>query len=277
MMGRFEIDMNEAQRPEISVESVAARAAVLRRLHAGPNILVLPNAWDAASARVFEKAGFPAIATTSGGVANALGFDDHEGAPDAEMSAAAARITRAVEIPVTVDFEAGYGRSAEEIARTLIRCGAAGCNLEDSDHHGGGPLIAAELQAEHLASVKAALRKEGADLVLNARVDVFVRKIGTPDEQLAEGLRRARLYREAGADCIYPILLADEAMIAEFVRAVGVININIRRGGPLSVERAAALGVRRVTYATSTFRETLAFVEGVASELRATAVAASGR
>jgi 2-methylisocitrate lyase-like PEP mutase family enzyme len=277
MIGRFKIHMNEDQRREMSIESVAARAAALRQLHAGPNILVLPNAWDAASARAFEKAGFPAIATTSGGVANALGFDDHEGAPDAEMSAAAARIARAVDIPVTVDFEAGYGRSAEEIAHTLVRSGAAGCNLEDSDHHGGGQLIAAELQAEHLASVKAALRKEGADLVLNARVDVFVRKIGTPEEQLAEGLRRARLYREAGADCIYPILLADEAMIAEFVRTAGVININIRRGGPLSVERAAALGVRRVTYATSTFRETMAFVEGVAGELRATTVAASGR
>jgi len=159
----------------------------------------------------------------------------------------------------------------------LVRSGAAGCNLEDSDHHGGGHLIAAELQAEHLASVKAALRKEGADLVLNARVDVFVRKIGTPEEQLAEGLRRARLYREAGADCIYPILLADEAMIVEFVQAVGIINVNIRRGGPLSVEQAAALGVRRVTYATSIFRETMTFVDGVAGELRTITAAASGR
>jgi 2-methylisocitrate lyase-like PEP mutase family enzyme len=261
----------------MTIETVAARAATLRQLHAGPNILVLPNAWDAASARALAQAGFPAIATTSGGVANALGFQDHEGAPAAEMSAAASRIAHAVDIPVTVDFEAGYGRAAADIARALIMCGAAGCNLEDSDHQGGGGLVDADRQAEHLAAVKAALRAEGADLVLNARVDVFVRRLGTPEEQLAEGLRRARLYREAGADCIYPILLSDEEMIAEIVRAVGVVNLNIRRGGPLSVERAAELGVRRVTYATSTFRETMAFVDGVAGELRSVAVAAGGR
>jgi len=277
MTGRFEIDMNEVQRREMSIESIAARAAALRQLHSGPNILVLPNAWDAASARAFEKAGFPAIATTSGGVANALGFEDHEGAPAAEMSAAASRIAHAVDIPVTVDFEAGYGRAAAEIAHALIASGAAGCNLEDSDHQGGAGLVDAERQAEHLAAVKAALRAEGAELVLNARVDVFVQRIGTPEEQLAEGLRRARLYHEAGADCIYPILLSDEAMIAEFVRAVGVVNVNIRRGGSLSVECAAALGVRRVTYATSIFREAMTFVEGVAGDVRAMTVAAHGR
>jgi 2-methylisocitrate lyase-like PEP mutase family enzyme len=269
--------MNDALPPELPIETVAARADALRQLHAGPGILVLPNAWDAASARSFAKAGFPAIATTSGGVANALGYEDHEGAPRSEMAAAAARITRAVDIPVTVDFEAGYGRSAEEIAHALIATGAAGCNLEDSDHRSGTGLVDAERQAEHLAAVKAALRSEGADLVLNARVDVFIQRIGTPEEQLAEGLRRARLYREAGADCIYPIVLSDEAMIAEFVRAVGVVNVNIRRGGPLSIERAAALGVRRVTYATSIFRETMAFVEGVAGDVRAMTVAAHGR
>lgn len=261
----------------MTIETVAARADALRRLHAGPNILILPNAWDAASARVFEKAGFPAIATTSGGVANALGFEDHEGAPADEMSAAASRIAHAVDIPVTVDFEAGYGRPAAEIAHALIASGAAGCNLEDSDHQGGTGLVDAERQAEHLAAVKAALHAEGADLVLNARVDTFVQRIGTPEEQLAEGLRRARLYHEAGADCIYPILLSDEAMIAEFVRAVGVVNVNIRRGGPLSIERAAAIGVRRATYATSIFREAMTFVEGIAGDIRTMTLAAHGR
>lgn len=269
--------MNEDLPNEITVETVAARAAALRQLHTGPDILVLPNAWDAASARAFAKAGFPAIATTSGGVANALGFEDHEGAPESEMSAAASRIAHAVDVPVTVDFEAGYGRPAAEIARALIASGAAGCNLEDSDLQGGSGLVDAERQAEHLASVKAALRAEGADLVLNARVDVFIQRIGTPEEQLTDGLRRARLYREAGADCIYPILLSDEAMITEFVRAVDVVNLNIRRGGSLSIERAAALGVRRLTYATSIFREMMTFVEGVAGDIRAMTVAAHGR
>ncbi|MBM3926609.1 MAG: isocitrate lyase/phosphoenolpyruvate mutase family protein [SAR202 cluster bacterium] len=259
---------------EKTAERVASRATVLRDLHAGPAILVLPNAWDAASARAFQNAGFPALATTSGGVAAAIGYKDHEDAPEKEMIAAAARITRAVDIPVSVDFKAGYGLPPERIAQELILAGAAGCNLEDSDHHGGSGIVDADRHAERLAALKAALCKEGANLVLNARVDVFIRKLGTPDQQLKEGLRRARLYRQAGADCIYPITLADEAMIAEFTRAVGVVNVNVRRGGPVTVARAAALGVRRVTYATSLFRETMTFVEGIAEELKALAAPA---
>lgn len=249
--------------------TVARQAQALRALHAGPQLLVLPNAWDAATARVFEAAGFPALATTSGGVANALGYSDHEGAPVEEMAAAAARITRAVSVPVTVDFEAGYRLEPAEVARRLIAAGAAGMNLEDSDHHGDAPLVDAERHAERLAAVKVAARAEGVDLVLNARVDTFINRVGTPDEQLAEGLRRARLYRDAGADSVYPILLNDPAAIAEFVRAVGTVNVFVRRGGPLSPEQVAALGVRRVTYATSLYRETMTALEATARELRA--------
>jgi 2-methylisocitrate lyase-like PEP mutase family enzyme len=251
-----------------ATEVVAAQAEALRRMHQGPGVLVLPNAWDAASARTFEQAGFPAIATTSGGVAAALGYEDHEKAPVEEMLAAAARIVRAVTVPVTVDLEAGYGLAPEQMARKLVAMGAAGLNIEDSNHRRGG-LFPAEQQAERLAAMKAALRSAcGADLVLNARVDTFVRRQGTPEEQFAEGLRRARLYREAGADCVYPIMLGDEAMIAAFVREAGIVNVNVRRGGSLSVEKAAALGVRRLTYATSIFRETISFLAAVAQEIR---------
>jgi 2-methylisocitrate lyase-like PEP mutase family enzyme len=257
-----------------TVEQVASRADRLRALHAGPQMLVLPNAWDAATARAFEAAGFSAIATTSGGVAEALGYQDHEGAPVEEMLAAAERITRAVSVPVSVDFEAGYRLAPQEIVARLIAAGAAGFNLEDSDHHGGAPLVAAEQQAERLAALKAAARAAGVDLFLNARVDVFIRRLGTPEAQLAEGLRRARLYREAGADCVYPISLSDEGMLAELIAAAGIVNVNLRRGGPLSLARAAAVGVRRVTYATSIFRETLAAVERIASEVLAEAPAA---
>ena len=246
---------------------IAGRAEALRRLHSGPGMLVLPNAWDAASARAFEAAGFAAIATTSGGVAAALGFKDHEDAPVDEMAAAAGRIAASVSIPVSVDFEAGYQESPEAIARRLVASGAAGMNLEDSDHHGDEPLVNAEAHAEWLARVKAAARAMGVDLFLNARVDTFVQKVGSPDEQLREGLRRARLYQEAGADCIYPITLADEAMISEMIEAVGAININVRRGGPLSLERLAALGVRRVTYASSLYPETMAALDGIAADV----------
>ena len=182
------------------------------------------------------------------------------------MLAAARRIVAAVGVPVTVDFEAGYGLAPREVAERLVAIGAAGMNLEDTDH-AAGRLTEPERQAERLAGVKAAARAAGADLVLNARVEVFIRREGSPEEQLAAGLERARLYRQAGADCVYPILLADEAMIAAFVEAVGAVNVNVRRRGPLSLERAAALGVRRVSYATSIFREAHELVQRIAAEI----------
>jgi 2-methylisocitrate lyase-like PEP mutase family enzyme len=250
------------------IETVRARASALAALHEGPPMLVLPNAWDAASAKAFEAAGFPAIATTSGGVAAALGYGDHEEAPAEEMLAAARRIIAAVLVPVTVDFEAGYQMQPQQVAERLISIGAAGLNFEDSDHHGSETLVDAERQAEKLSAIKEAANREGVPLVLNARVDVFLHRVGSPEQQLAEGLRRARLYRQAGADCIYPILLSDEAMIAELVSAVGVVNVNVRREGPLSLARAAALDVRRVSYATSIFREVMAEAERIAGRIR---------
>jgi 2-methylisocitrate lyase-like PEP mutase family enzyme len=261
-----------------AIDATVQQAERLRALHDGPSMLVLTNAWDAASARTVEAAGFPAIATTSGGVALALGYADGEHAPVEEMLAAARRMVAAVSVPVTVDFEAGYQLTPVEVARRLIAIGAAGMNLEDTDHHSGGqPRLAdPDANAERLAAVKAAAKSEGVDLVLNARVDAFVRREGTPDEQFEAGLRRARLYREAGADCIYPIILADEAMIAEFVQAVGVVNITMRRGGPLSLAGLAELGVRRVSYATSIFREVSAATQQIVTEIHDEAAGLSG-
>jgi 2-methylisocitrate lyase-like PEP mutase family enzyme len=251
------------------IEQVAEKARIFHGLHAGPRMLVLANAWDAASAKRIEGAGFTAIATTSGGVASALGYADHEAAPVDEMLAAAARVVRAVSVPVTVDFEAGYGLSPADIARRLVDIGAVGLNLEDTDHHGASGLVPAEAQAKHLAAVKAEARAIGVDLFVNARVDVFIRGEGSVDEQLAEGLRRARIYREAGADCIYPIGLSDLTAIRTMVDAVGVINVMVRRGGPVSLGAAAEAGVRRVTYATSVFRETMAALDQIAADIRA--------
>jgi 2-methylisocitrate lyase-like PEP mutase family enzyme len=170
-------------------------------------------------------------------------------------------------VPVSVDFEAGYGMSPTEIIERLIEAGAAGFNFEDTDHRGEAPMVEAERQAERVAALKAAARSAGADLVLNARVDVFIHRIGTPEEQAAEGLRRAALYRDAGADCVYPILLGDEAVISEFVAKNQVVNVNLRPGGALTLERAASLGVRRVTYAASLFSSTMAALENLAKQI----------
>ncbi len=242
-------------------QSVSEKAAILRELHTGPGMLVLPNAWDAASARAVEAAGFPAVATTSAGVALALGYEDHQKAPLEEMLAAAGRIIRAVTVPVTVDFEAGYGLSPKDVAARLIEIGAAGLNYEDTHHTGSAPMVDATQQAQRIAALKDASRSAGVDLVVNARVDVFIHRQGTPEEQATEGLRRARLYKDAGADCVYPIILSDEAVIARFVEAVGTINVNLRPGGALTLAQVASLGVRRVSYAASIFRETMASAE----------------
>jgi 2-methylisocitrate lyase-like PEP mutase family enzyme len=252
---------------ETDVATTAARADALRKLQAPGQFLVMPNAWDAASARIFAKAGFAAIATTSGGVAQAVGYQDHEDAPAEEMIAAAARITRSVDIPVTVDFEAGYGLPAEEVAQRLVAIGAAGMNIEDTDHHSDAPLVEAEAHAQRLADIKAAARAAGADLVLNARVDSFIQRVGTREEQLAEAIRRGKLYLEAGADSIYPIVVFDEEILSALVEALGPINAMMIRGRSPSLERLKEIGVRRVTYATSIFRELYTQLEEIAPGL----------
>jgi 2-methylisocitrate lyase-like PEP mutase family enzyme len=225
-----------------------SRSELLRSLHVPGEPLVLPNAWDVASARAVAAAGFPVVATTSAGVAAVLGYEDHEGAPGAEMFGAAARIVRAVDVPVTFDAEAGYGLEPTELAGELERIGAAGCNLEDTDH-ATGELREPSAHAEWLRAV----RRASSDLVINARIDVFLRGAG----ELTEALGRAELYLEAGADCVYPIGLADRDDIAEFVSgAGGPVNILASPKAP-SIADLAELGVARVSYGGLLYRQTM--------------------
>ena len=233
---------------------LAGLAGRLRALHAGPAPLILPNAWDVASARAFAALQVPAIATTSAGVAESLGYEDGEAAPADAMLAAVARIAGAIgELPLTADLEGGYGLAPNDLVARLLGAGAVGLNLEDTDHHGMG-LLQADDQAQRIADVKAAGRAAGVDIVLNARVDVFIREVGAPETRMDEALRRAQRYVEAGADCVYPIWLADEAEIATFVAGVAApVNIYARDAAP-SVGRLAELGVRRVTFGTGLFR-----------------------
>jgi 2-methylisocitrate lyase-like PEP mutase family enzyme len=250
------------------MSGLAEVADAFRALHTAPTLLVLPNAWDVASARAVQDAGFPAVATSSGAVARTLGFDDGEAMPAEEAFAAVARITRAVDVPVTADLEAGYGLGAEEYVDRLLGAGAVGCNYEDTDHHGDGALVDAERQAERLAAVKAAARASGVDIVLNARVDTYVNRIGSPAEMLAEAVRRGRLYLEAGADCVYPIGVADEGAIGELVQALAApVNVMVRPGAP-SLARLAELGVARASFGSGLFKVTLDAFEQRLAELR---------
>ena len=216
-------------------------AAALKALHVPGKPLVLPNAWDADTARLVEAAGFPVVATSSIAVASVLGFPDGEKAPAAEMFAAAKRIAKAVNIPVTVDAESGYGLSGAELASRLLDAGAVGCNFEDTDHATGGVRPVAE-QAERIAALRAAA---GDGLVINARVDSF--RGVDPEDHLADGIARAKAYLEAGADCVYPIHLRTPEVLAAFVQGVGgAVNAPAWPGSP-GLGGLAELGVARIS------------------------------
>jgi 2-methylisocitrate lyase-like PEP mutase family enzyme len=222
----------------------------LRSLHVPGSPLVLPNAWDVATARAVVEAGFPVVATTSGGVAAALGYEDHHGAPADEMFAAAARIARSVDVPVTVDAEAGYGLEPAELVSVMRELGAAGCNLEDTDH-AAGTLRDPAQQAAFLREVREAASVQGYGLVINARIDVFLAHMtegGSQDDHVAEALERARAYFEAGVDCVYPIVLWEEAGLRRFVSdAGGPVNALAIDQAPSPAE-LAELGVARISY-----------------------------
>lgn len=228
------------------------RAQRFRALHDRRKLLLLPNAWDAGSARVFEDLGFDAIATTSGGIAWSLGHADGEHVPLAEVIAAVRRIVRVTSVPVSVDFEAGYGASPEAVAasvRAVIDAGAVGINIEDGIEH--ARLRDSGDAAERIAAARDAAREAGLPIVINARVDTWiVPSDAGAEDRIDETLRRARAYLAAGADCVYPIALADPGVIARICAALDApVNVGARAGMP-GVAELARLGVARVSTAT---------------------------
>jgi 2-methylisocitrate lyase-like PEP mutase family enzyme len=255
--------------PAVDLES---RCDLLRSLHTPGAPLLLPNAWDAATARAVVAAGFPVVATTSAGVAEALGYEDH-GAPADEMLAAAARIARAVDVPVTVDAEAGYGMEPADVVSALRLAGAAGCNLEDTDYAAGG-LRDPDRQAEWLRSVRQAASAAGYGLVINARIDVFLGPFlagagpGTQGDLVAEAVRRANAYLEAGVDCVFPIALWEKDALSRFMSEIrGPVNVVCLPQA--SVADLAALGVARVSWGPFLYRDAIARFQEQLASLRA--------
>jgi 2-methylisocitrate lyase-like PEP mutase family enzyme len=240
-----------------------SRCDLLRSLHRPGDPLLLPNAWDVATARAVVAAGFPVVATTSGGVAETLGYADHEGAPADEMLAAAARIARGVEVPVTVDAEAGYGMAPAELVAALQSAGAAGCNLEDTEHTTGS-LRDPDRHAEWLRAVRHAASADGYRLVINARVDVFLGPFlagagpGTQEELVPDTLRRAHAYLEAGVDCVYPIALWEPDALRRFTSEVGGPSNVVRLPQAPSLAELAAMGVARVSWGHLLYRDAVA-------------------
>jgi 2-methylisocitrate lyase-like PEP mutase family enzyme len=246
---------------------------LLRSLHRPGAPVLLPNAWDVATARAVVAAGFPVVATTSAGVAAALGYEDHERAPADEMFAAAARIARSVDVPVTVDAEAGYGMQPAELVAALRDAGAAGCNLEDTDH-AAGRLRDPDRHAEWLGAVRRAASAEGYPVVINARVDVFLGPFlagagpGTQEELVPEALRRANAYLEAGVDCVYPIALWETDALRRFSSEFrGPVNV-IRVPQSPSLAELAALGVARVSWGPFLYRDAMARFEDQLASLQ---------
>jgi 2-methylisocitrate lyase-like PEP mutase family enzyme len=226
------------------------RVRHFRRLH-DQRPLVLPNAWDAGSARMIEVAGASAIATTSAGVSWAHGRRDGQTLRREEMIQAIRCIVQAVSLPVTADVEGGYGngspRDVAETVRAVIDAGAVGVNLEDSPGIDGEVLMTPEAHAERIRAARDTARAAGGDLVLNARTDVYLFEVGEPETRFDAAVRRARLYRAAGADCVFVPGVVDPGIIAALVRAVdSPLNVMAMPGAP-STSDLGQLGVARVS------------------------------
>ena len=229
-----------------------------RALHHGPRILTLPNAWDAASARIFEDAGFQAVGTSSAGVAFALGYPDGQHIPLDEMLEAVARIARAVSVPVTADVEAGYDDPVAT-ARGVVETGAVGMNLEDVS----GSLVALQKQTAHIRQIRAA-----TDLIINARTDIFLESIGDESTRFERTVERLNAYLHAGADCAFAPGVRDAETIGRLALAVaGPLNILAVAGSPSTAEMER-MGVARVSVGSGPMRVTLALVRRMAEQLR---------
>lgn len=246
---------------------LAQKAQQLLAAHHGERPLLLPNAWDVASALAVTAAGFPVVATSSRAVAQVLGETDDDSSDPDLLFSYTSRIARAVAVPVTADLQGGFRLSPAELVDRVLDAGVVGCNLEDTDHHGDGVLLDADRQASYLAEVRAAADRGGVHIVLNARVDTFIRQFGDPDGRVDDAVRRARLYLSAGADCAYPIAVPTAPEAAALVAAVpGPLNLLARRDG-LSIDELTQLGARRISLASGVFNIVTARHREIVEEL----------
>ena len=233
--------------------------------------MLLPNAWDLASARILEESGFPAIATTSAGIAFSLGYPDGEKIPKEEMFAVISRIARGVNVPVTADIEAGYGNRPEDAARTaraVIEAGAVGMNLEDASGDSSHPLVDLTLQLEKILALRQEAARLNVPIVLNARTDVYLLQVGDPEKRYDEALRRLSAFRDAGADCVFVPGLRDAATIGRIVTDLRC-PVNILGGpGVPSVPELRKLGVARVSLGSGPMRASLGLLRRLAEEVR---------
>ena len=249
--------------------SQAEKAEAFRALHRGPHPLVLPNAWDVPSARVFEDAGFPAVATSSAGLMVSLGYPDGEEIPRREVAAVVGRIAQRLSIPLSADVVSGFGRTPSAVAATVrmvIEAGAIGINLEDLEPSSSG-LYRSAFQVRKIKAVRQLATSLGIPIFINARTDALRHAPGNESERLREAIRRSTAYRDAGADCVYPMGLTDAGSISTFVQALGCpVNVMVRKGLP-TVAELEALGIKRVSFGPSASYAALGLLKRASQEV----------
>jgi len=247
-----------------------SKAEALRKMHRG-RLLLLPNVWDVASARIIEESGFGAIATTSAGIAFTRGYPDGQRISRQEMLAAVGRITAAVQVPVTADVEAGYGNRPEDAALTawtVTEAGAVGMNLEDTTDRPEDPLLDLSLQIEKIKAVLEETQRTDVPIVLNARTDVYLLQVGPPERRYELALKRLAAFRDAGADCLFVPGVRESETIRRFVADLRhPINILAGPGSP-SIPEVEKLGVARVSLGSGPMRATLGLLGRLADELK---------
>lgn len=254
----------------MNIADLSAKAAILRALHARSEPLVLPNAWDAATAVLVAEAGFLAVATTSAGVAWALGRPDGQVLTRDEMLDAVARMAAVVSVPVTADLEAGYGPTPEAVAETLRRAaeaGAVGLNIEDGIDHAKGTLFDESLAVERIAAARAMANTIGVPMVINARTDLAFDRARPEDVRVAEAIRRGNAYLKAGADCVYPILFQKIETIRILAREIDG-PINVMASANLDVASLTAAGVKRISLATGLPRVAFGYLARTLAQLK---------
>jgi 2-methylisocitrate lyase-like PEP mutase family enzyme len=247
------------------------KANAFRKMHDRSGILVLPNAWDVASARIVEQAGFPAVATTSAGVAWSLGYPDGEGLGRDEMLDVVRRVAARVAVPLTADMVAGFGSKPAEVAETvrrLIDAGAVGMNMEDGTNDEHGTLVDVAVHVEKVRAAREAAAAAGVPIVINARTDVYLAQVGEPGSRLRHAVERANAYREAGADCLFVPGVRDGDTIAKLVREInGPVNI-LAGGTAPSIPELEQMGVARVSLGSGPMAATLGLLKKIVEEIR---------
>jgi 2-methylisocitrate lyase-like PEP mutase family enzyme len=256
------------------------KAELFRRLHAERDVLVLPNVWDVGTAALLARlSGVRAVATTSAGMAGALGVPDGEHIDLDQMLAMLSQLTQAVQVPVSVDLEAGYGATPQHVTNSvtsMIELGAVGVNLEDGLPSDADRLMEPEVHAERIAAACSAGVRVGIPVVVNARTDTYWRSTGAVERRFDETVRRLRTYHDAGADCLFvpgfppPGLepARQRELIGELVAALDGAPINLLARPDLpSVPELRALGVRRLSVGSALYRLAMATVRDAFADL----------